>query len=309
MKNLEKMSVAEYLELVQKDAIDTATGGQLSAEDATAFISEVVDQSEFMQLQTIRRGIRAGTANIDTIGLASRVLLAATEATAPGSTVETSISRRTMTLVEVILPYDVTDNFMEENIEGEDVQATLNTAFAQAFSNDLCDMSVNGDEDSGTAFLAINNGYIDLFLSDADVHDFDNAGSTDFIGTVFPGMLAALPSKWKRNRAALAFIVSPEDYEDYLDEVAARATPAGDNALLNAVDIRFKGIPVREHPYVPEGTQILTPTANLYIGFGRDITWELQRQARKRLTEYTITAKVDFEYAIGDAVVLSQDLT
>lgn len=301
------MKVRDFLEGLQKGTIVTGTGGQLSAEDAAGFVSETVDQSEFMQKMSVRRGIVSGTANMDTIALAARVMRKAVEATAPGATVAPTISRRVLSTVEVILPYDVSDSFLEENIEGENVQSTLNTLFATGFGNDLLDLSIIGDEDSGDDFIKINDGYLDIAEVDASVHDYDTNGSTDFKGTVFPGMLALMPNKWKANRKALAFIVSPATLDDYLDEIATRATAAGDAALLDAANARFKGIPVVAHPYMPDAKHILTNPKNLWIAFGRDFTYELQRQSRKRLTEYTITAKIDFEYAISDLMVLGED--
>lgn len=301
------MTVREFLSTVRKDAIDTATGGQLSAENAQAFINEVIAQNAWLQLYSIRRNIRASTANMDTMNLAARQLLAAVEGTAPSTTSEVTITRRTLTLTELLLPYDVTDSFLESNIEGENVTQVLNNVFATAFANDLTDLSVIGDEDSGTAFIALNDGYIDIAEADASVNDFDTDASTDYKGTVFPGMLAAMPDKWKADPSKLAFIVSSAVREDYLDEVGARASGAGDAALIDGVGAKFHGIPVLAHPYMPTAKLILTNPKNLWVGFGRDITYELQRQARKRLTEYTITTKVDFNYALSSLVVLAEN--
>lgn len=299
------MTVKELLAAIQKGTISTSTGGQLTAEDADHFIVTTIDQSALLQKFSVRK-MKSSTANMDTVGLAARVMRKATEGeTATG--VAATIARRTLTTVEVILPYDVTDSFLEENIEGENAYQTLNTLFATSFGNDLLDLSMNGDEDSADDFLLINDGYIDIVEADAAVHDFDTNGSTDFKGTVFPGMLALLPNKWKINRKDLAFFVSPADYEDYLDEIATRGTAAGDAALTEGRRFPYKGIPIEEHPFIPDGTHILTNPKNLWIAFGRDMTYEMQRQGRKRLTEYTITAKIDFNYAVSDALVLAED--
>jgi len=300
------MTVREFLEMVRKDQIDVATGGQLSAENANAFINEMLDQAAFMQLMSIRRNIAAATANMDSMTLAIRQLQAATEGSAPEDTSEVTITRRTLTPVEVILPYDVTYSFLESNIEGQDVTATLNKIFATAFANDLLDLSINGDED-GEDFVAINDGFIDIAEGDDNVNDYDTDGATDYYDDIFPGMLAAMPDKWKANPSSLAFIVSSTVREAYLDEIGARTTAAGDAALIDGVGAKYHGIPVIAHPYMQDAEFLLTNPKNLWIGFGRDITYEFQRQPRSRTIEYTITAKVDFNYALSTLMVLAEN--
>ncbi len=55
-------------------------------------------------------------------------------------------------------------------------------------------------------------------------------------------------------------------------------------------------------PGIPYGKTLMTPPKNLALGFGRDFTNYRFLNARKRNLEYTITAKVDSNYAVSDAI-------
>ena len=301
------MTVKEFLEQIQKGTISTSTGGQLNTEDANKFINTVINQSQLLSAVSTRRNIRANTADIDTLALASRIMAAATEGVA-GTGVTPTLAERTLTLTEVILPFDVTYSFLESNIEGQSVTTVLNNAFATAFANDTLDLATNGDTGS-SGFVAINDGWLALAkASGSGAHTYDHNGTySDLTGTVFPALAALLPNKWKQNRGSVAIMVSPTEYEDFLTEIGNRATQAGDNAILGGKAQTWHGYPVVENPFMPAGSFMMTPLKNLWVGYGRDITYEFQRQSRKRLIEYTLTARLDFQFAVGDALVIGYD--
>ena len=304
------MTVREFLQklndetFLAKAAITTASGGQLSPEDADKFIDTVVEENDFFDKHAEIVKMTASTKNIDIIGIASRVLRKATEGVAPTETVGVNIERRSLETVEVILPYDVSYSFLEENIEGKDVDDLLNKMFAKQFGNDLLDLGCNGDSSSADDFLKIDDGWIEIIKNDANVHEFvGNAGNkTDYKGHVFPGLISSLPNKWKRNLNALAIYVSPTVEEAYRSELADRATALGDQMLTEKRIARYKGIDVVPVAYFPDDFFLLTIRQNLKVGVGRQISYERQPQPRKRIIEYTITAKIDFNYAISDAI-------
>lgn len=316
------MTQAEILKAV----IDTSAGGQLSEENAKAFIDTTVDQSSFLKKISVIQ-MTSNTYNIDTVGIDSRVMQAPGEGVAPSTVQGANIARRQLVSKEVVLPYDISFNFLEENITKEQADAKLQQIFTVQFGNDTLDMALNGNEslaetitdadvdgkDDVTGltqkdhnFLRLNNGWIAVMLADAKTHKttFNEATATQ--KTRLAAVLKALPSKWKSNKDKLCFLMSPNDYEDYLTEVGNTAADAGIQTLITGQALKYKGIAIEPVAFVPDGTIILTLYVNLYVGIGRDIRVGKFANERKRVVEYTITAKLDYNYAVSDAISVGQ---
>ena len=290
-------------DLLEKAAILTSTGGQLSPEQAKKFISTVVDQSEMLKRISVQP-MSANTFQIDVVDIAGRQMRKATEGTDPGFTASVTIPRRSLSTVEVILPYDISISFLEENIEREQAEKTLNEKFAAAFANDILDLGFNGDEASADAFLQINDGWLKIAANDANVNSVTNTGTSDWLGTQFPAMLKALPAKYRRNPQELVYLVSPDVEEDYRQQLGGRSTALGDTYVAEARRARYHGIDVYPAPFMPDNKQLLTTWKNLYVGIGRSMRVDKFLNARKRVIEYTITAKIDYNYAVSDLIVL-----
>ena len=301
------ISVREYLQMseMQKAAITTSTGGQLSTEDAREFMLSTIRQDAFLS-RVSNQEQTAGTSNIQTLKVAARVMRLAVEATAFTATTTPTISSRSLTTKEVILAYDLSDQFLRRNIQGEDVNEVLLTEFTTAFANDLHDLAVNGDEDSGDAFVQINDGWIDIADADNSTNEVSAAAmADDLLGQIFPAMLALMPNKYLANRAKLGFVVSADLEQTYREQLGSRETMGGDAALQQFNSVKFSGIEVIANPFFPETFALLTPLDNLFVGFTLNVSIESQRQARKRITEWTITAEQDYNYADSDAIVLA----
>lgn len=330
------MSIQEILALIQKAAIATAAGGQLSTEQSKQFFDLVVAQNSLLQkIQTVQ--MVAATYQLNTIDIAARVMRAATEATDPAFTQGVTITPRTLTAKESILPYDVSFSFLEENIEGANAEAKINEMFAKSFGNDLLDLAVNGDEalaetitDTNPAdgaddttglsqndhtFLRQNDGWLKLMRADSAVNDVTLTATITSWKTEFKKMLAALPNKWKSNPSELVLLVSPDTETAYRDELATRTTALGDQYQVKGLPSEYQGVSVVPVPFFP-GTStshyptgpivVLTKYKNLAIGVGRELRVGRQINERKRVIEYTITTKADFNYVSGNMVVLGQ---
>ncbi|HEX2868797.1 MAG TPA: hypothetical protein VHO03_17280 [Ignavibacteriales bacterium] len=313
-------------EEILKAIIDTSAGGQLSPENAKQFIDTTVDQSPFLKKISVVQ-MTANTYNIDTVGVDSRIMQAPGEGVAPSTVQGANIGRRQLVTKEVVLPYDISFTFLEENITKEQADAKLQQIFTVQFGNDTLDMAVNGDEslaetitdadvdgkDDVTGltqkdhtFLRLNNGWIALMLADTKTHKTTFGEATATQKTRLAAVLKNMPSKWKINKDRLCFLMSVNDYEDYQTEVGNTAADAGIQTLLTGPNLKYKGISIEPVAFVPDGTIILTLYVNLYIGIGRDIRVGKFANERKRVVEYTITAKLDYNYAVSDAIVIGK---
>lgn len=299
------MTQQEVMELIRKAGIDTSTGGLMPAESVGKFIDLTVEQSEFLQAITIEKDITV-TRNLDTLGVASRLMYKATESTDPATIRGVTVGQRVLTPVEAIMPYDISIRWLEENIAREAAEEQVNQAFAKQWRNDLVDLAFNGDTAAGAGadqnFLIICNGFKKRVTADGSAHLFNRAASTDWKGTIFPGLVKAMPSKYKGDPSKLRFFVSFDTEEEYRSQLADRATALGDAYLTERRRAQFKGIEVIPVPNVPYGHVELTDPKNLSLGFGREMSVYRFVNGRKRQIEYTITAKVDANYAISDAI-------
>lgn len=315
------MTVEEILK-----AITTSSGGQLSAQDAKKFIETTKAQNEVLKMiSTVE--MESSSYNIHKIGVSSRQLQSPGQGVAPTTTSGATATKRTMTAKEAILPYDVTFDFLEGNITKEEADAALQKLFATQFGNDLLDLAVNGKEslaatitDSNTdgkddttgltqadhTFLRLNDGWLTLFAADNTVNTASISSDVTSWRTELGKVLKAMPDKWKADPNKLCFFMNPGNYEDYCTELGLVATDAGINILLNAPQLKFKNIKIQPLPYLATKKIILTDPKNLYIGIMRQIRNGKFVNERQRQVEYTITTKVDFEYAVGEMIVLGQ---
>lgn len=305
---------------VQSRAIDSglfSSGGKLSAETADRFIDFLIDQQTALSRVVVRRMMNP-EGHTDELTVASRKIRKASEGTAPLVANAVGTKRRTLRSVEVIWSEDLTLTFLEDNIERRGAETHIARLLATAFGNDLNDLAWNGDEsNTGDAFLSINDGWIAIASSDSDVNAVDLSDTTFGITSstkaseVMRIASQTLPYKFK-GRPDLVFFAPVKFAEQYADEVSARQTMLGDGVLINGMPaLRYFGRPVIPDPHLRGGNNdkvVLTATGNLFFGVQRQMTVDSEWAPRKRVVEYTMTARIDYEYATGEAIVLVSNL-
>lgn len=286
---------------MMKDAItssETMTGegkgGKLSPEQAKTFISYMTDNTAFLKdvrLETMS----APEKNIDFLLIGSRMIRSAGEALSPTELAGATISRKILTSTKVRLAADITTEFEEDNIEGVAGRDRIARELAQQFGNDIADLMLNGDKSAtGTdaSFLTIGDGIIKQAKESADTHKYKLSG-TDYKGTIFPGMLALMPSKFKNARNDMRIYCSTSVSDAYILSVTNRATAVGDDVLITGRFDKFLGIQIFPVEYMPDDVIILTNRYNLVSGIQRDMKVLSTFNQRKDLTEYTMYMRVD----------------
>ena len=312
MKRFREMTPEERLAYIEQriSTSDIASAGKLTAEQAQAFISLIVDQTslkDFVKTYPMTTPSR----DLDTFLLGTRQMHKPTEGTDLGTTFSATFAKRTLTPVEWIYPADITYTFLEDNIAREKFEDFLMAGIARAVGNDLEDLNINGDTGSGDAFISQNDGWIKIAKAAGHVYDTNGVTAPEggylYTDTVFPGMLAAMPNKWKGDYSRLAILMSPSNAEDYENEGTPRQTVLGDKILTTQYTPPYKGIAVKKVPTMPDGTHILTLKENLARGVRREFQLELERKPRTRTVEITVTGRQDAEIEIVDAVVIAYD--
>jgi hypothetical protein len=254
-------------EVVQKAVIATdalAAAGKLNDAQADKFIDYVIDVTDLKNNARVVR-FRNETTTIDKIGVGKRAAMPAVEATDPGTRRGISTSKIQLTPKEIIVPIEISDTFGEVNLEGAAVEDHIIKMMATQLANDLETLYIEGDtvgvsltEDeylgSGSTTNHVKDGYLSLvdgWLKKARSGHVVDAEGANIGSSLFSAALNALPPKFKRNRANLRFMTSPEAEQLYREKVSTRATNTGDQALSSAGDISVFGVPLKQFPLFP----------------------------------------------------------
>jgi HK97 family phage major capsid protein len=301
------MKVLTIDEIIEKAFAtgDLASGGLLNPEQAAAFIRKLIDNSVVLR-EARRVPMGAPKRLIEKIGFGSRIMQAAAEGTAPGTTHKPATSKVELSVVEALAAVDITYSALEDNIERQNLQQTILDLIAERAALDLEELALHGDTASADPYLALLDG----FFKQATSHVV-NAGTTAISQDLFIDALKALPGKYMRNPAEWRFYVHRNVELDYRSLLAERATGAGDRYLLENAPVFVGGVPVVFVPAIKSRASgpdtvsdaLLTHPQNVIGGFHRDISTELERKPRARVIESTTTVRVDFKFEEEDAVV------
>lgn len=281
-------------EILQKMAITTAeiaSAGRLNDAQADRFIDFVIDVTGLQGRVRVVR-FRNDKMDIDKIGVGRRVAVPKKEATDPGLRRKITTSKVTLQPEEIMVPWELSDEFVSENLEGEQVEDTIMRLMATQFSNDLEELYIQGDKlgpvrfeseliDGGSAtevvvdtYLKLQDGWLKLAGATHIVdHQNQNIGHQ-----IFSDMIVEMPSKFKRNKRNLKFFASDTTEQLFRNNLASRATGLGDTAATSEINLRPFGIElvplallpqtplVTEHKTLAGTTAVSLKHKNIVVG-------------------------------------------
>lgn len=304
--------------LISKAAVDTAAlgaGGKMSPEQTKSFITFMKDYSAFLR-QVNFITMAKTSRELDSLEVNKRSMRRQKENQENAATGAAVMQRRRLDAIGVIMPYDVTFQFMKENIEGAGVNTTLAKLFAQQFANDTVDLAFNGDESkSSDDFLSINDGWLKIAAGDAGTHKFDTNASEDYLNTVFPGILSMIPGKYfqlykDEDKSKIKIFCSHAVNRRYKQQLQERNTALGDSVLVSGKNVTYDGFEIYPVGFLPDDTLIATPFENLAYGiYGQSLEVYHEVVPRKTRHEYTLLADFDMEIVNPDALVIASELT
>lgn len=299
--------------LIAKAAVDTSllgTGGQMNPDQQNQFMTFMKDYSPFLR----RAGIINMTATqryLDSLEVNKRAMRAQVENDDNPATGTVTHKRRKLVAQGVIMPYNVTFQYMKENIEGGNINTTLARLFAQQFANDSIDLAINGDEELADGFLGINDGWVKIAKDDEDTHKVNTEGSTDYLNTVFPKVIAAMPDKYihlyqQEDKNAITIFCSHTVNLDYKLQLKARNTALGDSMITGGRNVDFFGYEIFPVGFLPDNVIFAAPFENLKYGIhGPSLHTYHQVVPRQTRHEYTLLADFDMEIGNPDAFVIA----
>jgi uncharacterized protein YlzI (FlbEa/FlbD family) len=254
--------------IIAKAALSTTdlTAGLLSPEQSRTFLRQTFEATPLGNL--IRHEMRrANAGEIDKIGIASRILRKKTEDTDDGYRAKPTFGKVEYSCTPVRLPWEITEETLRENIEGQSLEATITDLMTRQLGVDLEDLYLNGDTatletDPDYDFLKINDGWIKQIEAGGHVEDRSAINGGAMSVDVYYDALQQMPNKY--NNGTLRWLMSPrrkQEWERYLiDKLITVGGGITDNLINNPAAI--PAVPV---PALPDDKIILTNPKNLVV--------------------------------------------
>ncbi len=251
---------------VVKAAIDTSsiTHGLLNSEQSKKFIQMTFDKTNLRPL--VRHEIRqAKTGEVDKIGIGSRILRAKVENTDDNYRGKPTFGQITYSTTPVRLPWEITEETLRENIEGEGFEAIVSNLMATQLGIDLEDLELNGDTAVASTnadydFLKINDGWLKSILNGGHVVDRTSVSSGAMSLDVFNAALKSMPNKY--NNGKLRWLMSPKRKQQWEYFILNQAVTAGGIVTDNRIENPF-AIPSVEVASLPDSNILLVDPQNL----------------------------------------------
>lgn len=241
----------------------TLTSGLLNPEQARKFLQQTFEATNLGPL--VRHETRqAKTGEIDKIGIARRILRKKTENTDDGYRASVKTSQIEYSTTAVRLPWEITEETLRENIEGQNLEAIITNLMTTQLGIDLEDLYLNGDEETETTdpdhdFLYVNDGWIKQ-LKKGHVHDASSASAMSL--DLFYKTLAQIPNKY--NNGKLRWLMSPRRAQEWelflLNQVIGKG-----GAVPESIYNSPAKIPTVQCPSLDDGTIILVDPKNLIV--------------------------------------------
>lgn len=297
--------------------LDT-NGGLLQPEQSKQFIDMILDEPTMLpQARVIRMG--ASEVWINRIGFGSRILRAARQS---GSAQDDGDNARYMraadrskittsqiqlndseVIAEVRIPYEA----LEDNIEGESLEAHIMRLIAAQVALDLEEWALWADKTSPDAFMALQDGW--MIRSTAHVADNLGAGiNPDLIANA----LLALPQKYLKYLPRMRGFISVANTIRYRQKVSQRQTGYGDSALQDTIPLFASGLKLEGAPMLAaDGTGakgLVTFPQNLLFGIRRDVKVETDKDIRSREYIIVVTLRAALQVDDADAIVKLENI-
>ena len=309
-------ALVQRADLVIAD-LDT-NGGLLQPEQSKQFIDMILDEPTMLkQAQVVRMG--APEVKVNRIGFGERILRAArttgsanddgsndryvrkTDRAAP------TTSQVTLNASEIIAEVRINYETLEDNIEGQSLEAHIMRLIAQRAALDLEEWALWADTTSGDAYLALQNGWIKR----ATAHVADNLGA-GINPDLMANALLALPQKYLRYLPQMRAFVSMANTIKYRQKVSQRLTGAGDSAMMGTLPLFAHGVQMEGAPMLAAddigATGLLTFPHNLIFGIRRDITVETDKDIRSREYIIVLTLRAGLQLDDADALVKFENI-
>lgn len=257
------------------------TSGLLNSEQARQFIQQTFEATPLGGL--VRHEMRRSkTGEIDKIGIASRIVRKKTEnidadgkggvptvdpttGQVTGYRAKPNFSQVTYATKAVRLPWEISEETLRENIEGEGLEATITNLMTAQLGIDMEDLHLNGDEaivdsDPDHDFLYINDGWIKQIENGGHVYDAKSDAGMSL--EMFYKAMQAMPNKY--NNGKLRWLMSPHRAQQWELFLLNKGLDSGAH-FPDSLYQSPASIPTVQVPSMPNDKIILVDPKNLIV--------------------------------------------
>lgn len=252
-------------QIVKEGTIQTSslTSGLLNPEQAQKFLQQTFDSTHLGSL--VRHETkRARKGEIDKIGIAKRILRKKIENTDDGYRAKPTTSQIGYACEPVRLPWEITEETLRENIEGQNFEKITTDLMTAQLGLDLIDLYLNGDEATSESsedydFLKINDGWLKQIANGGHILDNSSAGlSID----MFYNMVRNMPNKYNNGR--LRWVMSPHMKQNW-ERTLYNFCKSNGSTLPEKFFDAPAGIPTEVEGTFPDDKIMLTDPKNLIV--------------------------------------------
>ena len=263
-QNLQVVNKASTGDTIMTPQLKT-DGGYLQPYQAKQFIEQAWDQATLLsKVRHEQHREKSGT--MTKIGVGSRLSRKKTENVDDGVLAGIHTSTIEYQTVAMRMDWDVTNETLRENIQGQSLAALITSMMSKQLANDMEDLALNGDEDISTSdpshdFLYVNNGWVKQIRENGNVTDA--SGMSGYLVDVVDQASDSIKDKY-HNSQALSWIMTPQMarvWRRHLRDWAITQGGIVDPDLYN----KPAGIPIIETVFMPDDTVLLTAPQNLIV--------------------------------------------
>lgn len=297
---------------IVKDATSTATlsgGGLLRPDQAEKFIQQTFDATVLgQQVRHVMR--KAKTGEIDKIGIAKRIIRKKTEGVDDGYRATVRTDKIEYATTAVRLPWEITEETLRENIEGQKFEEIQTNLMTNQFGLDLLDLYLNGDEavlasDPDYDFLKINDGWLKQLANGTHIEDRSSKSSGAMSIDVYFDALKLMPNKY--NNGNLRWIMSPHRQQEWDRYLLNKIIEAG-GAVPQGVYDSPAAVPTIACPSFNDNQILLTDPKNLVTVNTYNMVFRKTKEGKEAVMQDKrfYTMHMDFDPVIEelDAAVL-----
>jgi len=265
-----KVSNEEIVKKAMITAADIASSGKMNPVQSNTFLDYVYDMTQLRNMVRLVRFTNESM-EIDKIAVHSRVAILKSEARSTQILRGITTSKVTLRPVDLTVPWEISDNFADFSIEGEQIYDTVMRMMATQAGNDVEEQLIDsntlgparlhsdlieGGENTKVAkdtFLSAYDGWLRL----ADSGNIADAEGADISSSFFSKMIRTMPRKFRRIRRDMRFLVSMDHEQLYRERKGARQTAAGDEAESSTNNLKAYGIEVVPVPLLDSEPRVV----------------------------------------------------
>ncbi|WP_096024649.1 P2 family phage major capsid protein [Campylobacter lanienae] len=278
---------------------DMYASGELRPEASRKFFNTVISQNAFLSKITTHKTSKIKS-EVDIWGLGDGNLVRVAGGTRPSELQRQKLIPTVVSFenLSVQLHTKILRATLEDNKDNPSFEKDTFDTFNRGFGNDLLNLGLNGEADTGDSFVNLNKGWLKIAKDSDEVAKVEFQENTKIIDR-----LTNLVKGSKNLQDDSVILISKHDFTALQIELGHKN--GGLSILMNGGATNILGVPLEVVPYMPNDTYFLTPLKNLFMSVTqtviRDRWWDNDEAALK----YRFEINNDYEIVVKKYTTLA----